>query len=562
MGYWGTTNANALRRAVPAGVLVASLALALLDISAAQEPRPPGSERMQARARTLMDRFARGDSVTMVAFGDSLTAGWGAEGHDTYHRVVADVLQYRFPGSTLTLVISGHPGETTEDALGKLDPEVIAHKPDLVLIQFGGNDKGWGRDVGSFRTDLAKLLRLTAEGTDALVIACLPPIIDENPRNEWNETAREVAASEGIPAADFDRAIRDADPDFRGPFPYGSHPDGFTHFVMAKEVLRALDEAAGIKPHLHVDFATGPVLAAGESHTVSAALWNSDDEPLVCQVRTDWPGRQMDGEVTVEPGGVQGISHEIALPLQPFDGHSYRFPVRIMARGGGFGAIDLCRLAVAPAITVDRADGDTVDGNALTWHPIPPDRFTMGRHHWFGPVDLDARFATVVLPDRLRFVIEVTDDSMSVATLSDPSKGDSAELYLDLRPDADQGKPVYDEAVLALQIIPPAQAGAGAQWQSMQKLPDDLSGIAVDCRLRSNGYRIVVDVPLAPIVARRGEQWGGLGLDIGINDADFGRERDSQLMWTGHPDNYLNPAYLGGLYLEPVEAGATRRTLQ
>ena len=291
-------------------------------------------------------------------------------------------------------------------------------------------------------------------------------------------------------------------------------------------------------------------------------LRNTGDRPIACQVRTEWLDQEVDGEFSVGAAGVQSISHEIALPLQPFDGHSYRFPVRIMARADGLGAIDLCWLAVAPAVTVDRADGDTVDENAITWHPIPPDRFTMGRHHWFGPVDLDARFATVVLSDRLRFMIEITDDSMSVATLSDPSKGDSAELYLDLRPDADQGKPVHDEAVLALQIIPPAQAGAGAQWQSMQKLPDDLSGIAVDCRLRSDGYRIVVDVPLTPIIARRGEQWGGLGFDIGINDADFGQTRDSQLMWTGHPDNYLNPAYLGGLYVNPVLSSASSRTLQ
>lgn len=562
MGYWGTTNANALRRVMLAGVLVASLALALLDIAAAQEPKPAEIGRMQARARGLMERFSRGDSVTMVAFGDSLTAGWGTEGHDTYHRIVADALQYRFPGSTLTPVVCGHSGETTEDALARLDAEVIARKPDLVLIQFGGNDKGWGRDVGSFKADLARLLRLTAEGTDALVIACLPPIIDENPRNEWNETAREVAASEGIPAADFDRAIREADPDYRGPFPYGSHPDGFTHFVIAKEVLRALDAAAGIEHVLDVAFATGPVLAAGDAHTVSAVLHNTGGKPIACQVRMKWLDQEVDAEFSVGVDGAQSISNEIALPLQPFDGHSYRFPVRIMARGDGFGAIGLCWLAVAPAVTVDRADGHTVDENALTWHPIPPDRFTMGRHHWFGPIDLDARFAAVVLPDRLRFVIEVTDDTMSVATLSDPSKGDSVELYLDLRHDEDQGKPVYGESVLALQIIPPAQAGAGAQWQSMQELPDDLTGIEVDCRLRPNGYRIVVDVPLAPIIARRGEQWGGLGFDIGINDADFGRERDSQLMWTGHPDNYISPAYLGGLYLDPTGPNTTRRTLQ
>jgi hypothetical protein len=38
----------------------------------------------------------------------------------------------------------------------------------------------------------------------------------------------------------------------------------------------------------------------------------------------------------------------------------------------------------------------------------------------------------------------------------------------------------------------------------------------------------------------------GFGLDVGINDADFGRERSTQMFYSGHADNYLDPSRLAG----------------
>jgi len=517
---------------------------------------------MQTRARALMERLARGDEITVVAFGDSLTAGWATEGRDAFPRIVADVLQYRFPKSTVKLITRGHPGETTAGALRKLLGNVVAREPDLVLVQFGGNDMGWGRSVRDFRRDLARLLARVADETTAPVIACLPPISHADPNNEWSDTARKVARGVGIPAADLDRAIRAGDPDFRGPFPYESHPDGFTHVVMAREVLRALDETTRTRPALACRFVEGSAPATGANHTVEARVTSRVGDPLNVEARLEWLAEGLDRQFALAAEKTHTIRHEIALPLQPFPGHSYRIPVRVMARGGGHADFDLCWLTVAPAITADRAPDGKVDLGALTWHPISGDALTLGRHTWLGPTDLIARFAVVVLPDTLRFLVQVADDSIAVASLADPSQGDSVELYLDLRGDADQGKPVYSSSVLALQAIAPVRAGAAARWRSMQALPGDLNSIKVACAAIDGGYSVTVDIPLAPIVARRGENWQGFGFDVGVNDADFGGTRDCQLMWTGFPDNYLNPAYLGGLYLDETPAGATRRTLR
>ena len=67
-----------------------------------------------------------------VAFGDSLTEGYGAsEGHD-YPTVLGQHLGRK-------IVNLGRSGATTSDGLSRL-PEVLDLKPQVVLLCFGGND--------------------------------------------------------------------------------------------------------------------------------------------------------------------------------------------------------------------------------------------------------------------------------------------------------------------------------------------------------------------------------------------------------------------------------------
>lgn len=70
--------------------------------------------------------------TAIVAFGDSLTAGYGAPKGSAYPDFLAQLLGRE-------VINLGLSGETAEQAPARL-PEVLAQNPYMVLIEFGGND--------------------------------------------------------------------------------------------------------------------------------------------------------------------------------------------------------------------------------------------------------------------------------------------------------------------------------------------------------------------------------------------------------------------------------------
>ncbi|MGI8905570.1 MAG: arylesterase [Candidatus Sumerlaeaceae bacterium] len=69
----------------------------------------------------------------IIAFGDSLTAGVGAGQGEDYPSQLAEMCGK-------PIVNKGVPGETTADALRRLDKDVIENDPRIVIILLGGND--------------------------------------------------------------------------------------------------------------------------------------------------------------------------------------------------------------------------------------------------------------------------------------------------------------------------------------------------------------------------------------------------------------------------------------
>lgn len=79
----------------------------------------------------VANRDSRGTEI--ICFGDSLTAGVGAAPGGDYPSLLAKTLGR-------PVVNAGISGDTTADALARLERDVLSRNPRLVVVAFGGND--------------------------------------------------------------------------------------------------------------------------------------------------------------------------------------------------------------------------------------------------------------------------------------------------------------------------------------------------------------------------------------------------------------------------------------
>jgi lysophospholipase L1-like esterase len=127
---------------------------------------------------------SRGTGV--IAFGDSLTAGYGAgEGEDWPSRVSA--------ATGMSLVNAGVNGDTTESALERVE-DVLGRDPRVVIVGLGGNDFLRGFPIASTEANLRSIVRRIQErGAMVVLLEFRFPSLDKN----YEAMYERVAAEEG-----------------------------------------------------------------------------------------------------------------------------------------------------------------------------------------------------------------------------------------------------------------------------------------------------------------------------------------------------------------------------
>ena len=119
---------------------------------------------------------------TIVAFGDSLTSGHGLASADQAYPAVLDRM-LRASGLPFTVVNHGVSGDTTADAVGRLDAALQAN-PSIVIVALGANDGLRGVPVSRVRANLETIIE-AAQARGAAVLLCG---MEALPLNGWEYT--------------------------------------------------------------------------------------------------------------------------------------------------------------------------------------------------------------------------------------------------------------------------------------------------------------------------------------------------------------------------------------
>ena len=201
-----------MKRAALAVVIVAAVALSALAGYHVRQRRatghPPGS-------------------MTVVVFGDSVTAGYFEDGVLDQAAGYVERLRGHLirgnPDCVVNVINAGVAGDTAAVALRRVERDVLRYEPDLVVVAFGLNDAVAG-DPAACRAATDEIVgRLAAAGVDRVVLVtpsflCTRPGLNHGPHAARGaefaaiqtgggvaavaQAVRDVAAGHGLPVAD------------------------------------------------------------------------------------------------------------------------------------------------------------------------------------------------------------------------------------------------------------------------------------------------------------------------------------------------------------------------
>jgi acyl-CoA thioesterase I len=117
-------------------------------------------------------RIGRREPPTIVALGSSSTQGIGASRPESsYPSRLAAELRERFPGIAIRVINRGRGGQDAPEELVRLDRDVLALHPDLVIWQVGTNAVLRRDDPSTDEELIARgIARLKAAGSDVVLM--------------------------------------------------------------------------------------------------------------------------------------------------------------------------------------------------------------------------------------------------------------------------------------------------------------------------------------------------------------------------------------------------------
>lgn len=106
---------------------------------------------------------------TIMIVGDSLSAGYGIQPQQGWVHLLQKRLDQQYPKQH-KVVNASVSGETTSGALARLPKLLQTHRPDVVVIELGGNDGLRGQPPQMIQKNLASLIQHSQKAKAKVVI--------------------------------------------------------------------------------------------------------------------------------------------------------------------------------------------------------------------------------------------------------------------------------------------------------------------------------------------------------------------------------------------------------
>ncbi len=198
----------------------------------------PGQKGTSAANRPLVTPKVAGNRPKIVAFGDSLTAGFGLTEKESYPYLLQEKL--KADGYDFEVVNAGVSGDTSLGGLERSDWVLDQENAKILILELGANDLLRGAPVAKMKDNLDKIIRKAkARNIDVLLCGMLaPPTMGADYQREYTMAFPDLASDNEVVLLPFllenvalKKELNQAD---------GIHPNAEGAKIMAANIYKAL----------------------------------------------------------------------------------------------------------------------------------------------------------------------------------------------------------------------------------------------------------------------------------------------------------------------------------
>jgi acyl-CoA thioesterase I len=140
---------------------------------------------------------------TILVFGDSLSAGYGISPEQGWVTLLTQRLQQQ--GYGYQIVNASVSGETTSGGVERMPRALQLHRPQLVILELGGNDGLRGLPLAAARENLARMVQLSQQaGARVLLVGIrIPPNYGPRYTEDFARMYGDLASQYHLPLVPF-----------------------------------------------------------------------------------------------------------------------------------------------------------------------------------------------------------------------------------------------------------------------------------------------------------------------------------------------------------------------
>lgn len=196
----------------------------------------------------LQKRWPDNRTVNIVCHGHSVPSGYFdtpvVDTFNAYPHLLHRIIKERYPFAVVNMIVTAIGGENSVTGAARFARDVLPHRPDVVIIDYGLNDRG----VSGVREAWEDMIR-QAQAAGAKVILCTPTwdLTWQEQNDYWLDLGRQaeqiraLADACGVGLADnyaaFQRAVRSPG-DLPPLLSHWNHPSRAGHELAAAELAR------------------------------------------------------------------------------------------------------------------------------------------------------------------------------------------------------------------------------------------------------------------------------------------------------------------------------------